>query len=54
MEECDKKGRSSSDKFRMFKAGSGTFFLEVSAHVSLKVAPNSSFRDKKNHGNLDF
>ena len=28
-------------------AGSETYFLEVSAHVSLKVATNNSFRDKK-------
>ena len=28
-------------------AGSETYFLEVSAHVSLKVATNNSFIDKK-------
>ena len=28
-------------------ADSDTYFLEVTAHVSLKVATNNSFRDKK-------
>ena len=34
--------------------GSDTYFLEVSADLSLKVATDVSFRDKKNYGNLDF
>ena len=33
---------------------SETNFLEVSAHVSLKVAIKGSFRDKKKSGNLAF
>ena len=35
-------------------ASSDTYFLDVSAHDSLKVATNNSFRDKKDYENLDF
>ena len=33
---------------------SDTHLLEVSAHVSVKVATKDPFRDKKNYKNLDF
>ena len=47
MEECDQKNRSFSDKFGMVMPGLDTYFLKMSAHVSLKVATDNSFRDKK-------
>ena len=31
----------------MLIPGSGAYFLEASAHVSLKVATSDSFRDKE-------
>ena len=43
------KNRSLFDKFKMLVASSDTYFLEVSAHVSLKVATKDSFRDKKTY-----
>ena len=49
----EKKGRvrpkdwSFSDKFTMLMPASDTYFLEVSVHVSLKVATNDYFRDKE-------
>ena len=46
-EECDKKNWSFSDEFGMIMQGSDTYFLEVSAHVSLEVALDNSFRDKE-------
>ena len=54
-----KKRRSATkksflDKFEMLIPGSDTYFLEVSAHVSLKVASDKSFRDKKNYESLGF
>ena len=38
----------------MLLPGSGTYFLEVSAHVSLKVATKVCLRVKKNSENLYF
>ena len=38
----------------MIMPDSNTYFLEVSAHVSLRVATKNSFRDKKNYENLDY
>ena len=38
----------------MLMASSDTYFFDVIAHFSLKVATNNSFRDKKNYENLDF
>ena len=40
------------NKFRMFKPGYNTHFLEVSAYVSPEVTTNGSFRDKKKYKNL--
>ena len=45
--ECKRKNSSVSDKFGMLIYGSDTYFLEVSAHVSLNVATKASFRDEK-------
>ena len=36
----------------MIMPGSDAYFLEVSAHVSLKVATDDSFRDKETVKNL--
>ena len=47
MEERNQKDRSFSTKFRLLMAGSDTYFLEVSAHVSLKLATNNFFGDKE-------
>ena len=47
IEECDRKNWSFSDKFGMLMPRSKTLFLEVSAHVSLKVATKGSFRSKE-------
>ena len=38
----------------MLIAGSDTYFLEVTARVSLKAATINAFRVKKTHENLDF
>ena len=38
----------------MLVSGSNTYFLEVSAHVVLKVATKASFSDKKNTKILVF
>ena len=46
-EECDQKNWDFSDKVGMIMVVSVTYFLEKSAHVSLKVATDDSFRDKK-------
>ena len=46
-EKCDQKDRSFSDKSGMAMVGSDTCFLEESEGISLKVATNNSFRDKK-------
>ena len=43
-EECDHKNWIFSDEFEMLMPGSNTHFLEVSVHVSLKVATKGSFR----------
>ena len=40
----DQKNQSFSDKFGMPMAGSGTYFLKVSGHISLKVVTSNSFR----------
>ena len=47
MEECDQKDWNISDKFAVIMPDSDKDFLEVSAHVSLKVATDNSFRDKE-------
>ena len=47
MEVCDQKNRSFSDKSGMVIVGSETYFLELSAHVSLKVASKDYFGDKE-------
>ena len=47
MEECNQKDRSFSNKCRLLMLGSDTYFLEESAHVSLKVATKNFFRDKE-------
>ena len=41
-----KKNRGFSDKSGMAMVGSDTYFVELSAHVSLKVASKDYFRDK--------
>ena len=45
--KCDQKNRSFSDKSGMIMPGSDTYFLEVCAHLSLKIATDDSFRDKE-------
>ena len=45
-EERDQKIWSFSDKFEIIMPGSDTYFLEVSAHVSLKIATDDSLRNK--------
>ena len=47
MEESNSNNLSVSDKFGMFIPCSATYFLEVSALASLKVAINASFKGKK-------
>ena len=42
-----KQNRSFSNKFRMFMAGSDTYFLEMSVHVSLKGATTDYFSVKQ-------
>ena len=44
--ECDQKYLSFSNRFGMLMPSSDTYFMEVSAHVSPKVATKSSFREK--------
>ena len=51
-EECNQNNWSFFDKFRMFMVGSDTYFLEVSAHVSLKVATKDYLRGPKKSKNL--
>ena len=46
-EEYDQKNWSFSDKFGMIMPYSDTCFLEVSTHVSLKVATDDSFTVKE-------
>ena len=46
-EECDQRNQSLSDKFRRLMPDSDTYFLVVSARVSLKVATKDYFRDKE-------
>ena len=48
-EECDLKSWNFSNKHGMIMPGSDTYFLEVCAHVSLKVATDNSFRGKKSN-----
>ena len=45
-EECDQRTLFFSDKLAMLMPCSNTYFLEVSAHVSLKVATKDYFRCK--------
>ena len=47
MEECDQKNTSFSDKFGMLMPGLDTYFLKVSARVSLKAATKGFFRGQK-------
>ena len=46
-EECNQKVGNVFDQFRITKPCSATYFLEVSARVSLKVATKQSSRGKK-------
>ena len=46
-EQCDQKIRSFSDKYRMLLPGLAIYFLEVSAHVSLKVTTKGYCRGKQ-------
>ena len=52
--KCTQKSPSFSNEFRILMADSDKYFLEVRAHVSLKVATNNSPRHKKNYENLDI
>lgn len=45
--ECNQKNQISSDKLGMILPSSITCFLEISAHVTLKLVTINSFRDKK-------
>ena len=54
MEECDQKVWYVFDQFDITIPCSAAYFLEVGAHVSLKVATKVSRRGKKNSENLDF
>ena len=47
MEKCDQKDWNVSDKFGIIIPCSATYFMEVGARVSLKVATKISFRAKK-------
>ena len=47
MVECDREILSFSGKFGMFMSGWDIYFLEVSAHFSMKVAIESCFRGEK-------
>ena len=46
-EECDQTDQSFCDKIGMLLALPDAFFLEVSAHVALKVATKDYFRHKQ-------
>ena len=46
-EECDQKVWNDFDQFGISILCSGTFFLEVGAHVSYKVATKESFEGKR-------
>ena len=46
-EKWHQKHRSFCYKFRTLIPGSDKYFLEVSVHVSLKVATDDSFSDKE-------
>ena len=46
-EEWDQKDQSFCDEIGMLVALSDMYFLEVSAHVALKVATKDYFRDKQ-------
>ena len=54
MKECDQKVWNVFDQFGITIACSDTYFLEVGARVSLKVATKRSIRGKKNSENLDI
>ena len=45
--ECNQKNQISSDKLGMILPSSITCFLEISAHVTLKLVTINSFRAKK-------
>ena len=46
-EECEQKNRGFSDKFGVIMPGLDVYFLEMSAHISSKVAIDDSFGDKE-------
>lgn len=46
-EKCNRTNLSVSNKFEMVIPRSATYYLELRAHASLKVANKSSFRGKK-------
>ena len=54
MEECDEKVWNAFNQFDITVPYSITYFLEVGACVSLKVATEGSLRGKKYSENLDF
>ena len=54
MKECNQCNISVSNKFGIAIPCSAIYVLEVSAHVSLKVANTGSFRGKKTLKNLHF
>ena len=47
MEECDQEDWSVSDKFGIITPCSATYYLEVHARVSLKVATKAYFGGKR-------
>ena len=53
-EECDLKVGNAFDQFGIAIPFLATYFLEVRARVSLKVATKGSIRGKENSQNLDF
>ena len=46
-EQRDQKNWNFSDKYGMITPGSAIYFLEKSAHASLKVGTDDSFREKE-------
>ena len=53
-EEYDQKDCSASGKFGIITTCSATYFLELGASVSLKVASKGSLRGEKHSENWDF
>ena len=54
MVECDREILRFSGKFGMFMSGWDIYFLEVSAHFSMKVAIESCFRGEKHQKLQNF